>query len=140
MGSNDEVVYREVRLVKYINSIMGTTFEWGKMDCGMLVAGCTDAVNHTDWVEFLSDKWTDKETLLDFLSEEGGIESLLTEAGYVRAEGTLPITGDVMLYMLKDLPCMHVQVGSKICSVAEGKEVSLFRTKKYDKFSIWRLT
>ena len=123
------------RVVKYIDSMIGKPFEWGKTYCFSLVCGTVDAMRGTDFlkyhlethkVESMDDalKVADNKAdwcLSDFLKEMG-LKKVNDHSNWE--------TGDILFGIENKIPCFHVYCCGYLFSTEVDGEVTGFKLRQ----------
>lgn len=121
---------KELKLLTYIESQIGTPFEFGVLDCPLFAAGAIDAMHGTKLHSKYSGKWKSKRQLWKYVRKYGGFSENLHKIGYKTIELTYIQTGDIILMEQKlahekKWHSIAVFTGSKVAIVTDANGVEI---------------
>lgn len=103
-------------------------FAWGNNDCCSFSAKVVDAMCDCNFAEQLSKKYSNEDSAIRYIVEEGGIEKAIS--GYLGKSKTgRAQRGDVVLFKGELGKTLGICVGSTIASVCESGVVYLPRSE-----------
>lgn len=103
-------------------------FAWGDNDCCSFSAKVVDAMCDSNFAERLSEKYSDEDSAIRYIVEEGGMEKAIS--GYLgKSKTSRAQRGDVVLFEGALGETLGICVGSTIASVYESGVVYLPRSQ-----------
>lgn len=124
------MIRRENWLEKMWSTIeqhQSTTFVWGENDCCLFAAKVVDAMCDSEFEKQLKEKYSDQDSAIRYIVEEGGMEiavsNYLGESKTGRAQ-----RGDVVLFEGALGETLGICVGSTIAAVSDSGVIYMPRS------------
>ncbi len=92
---------QELRLLEYINGLVGKPFEYGKNDCPLLAAGVLDCMDGGTRRSNMTGLWHDKKSAWRYMAKHGDF------AEHLKANGCDEINGGMIYAQPGDLILME---------------------------------
>jgi hypothetical protein len=120
----------EIALHKYVGSLIGEPFCFGKNDCPLFAAGALDAMIGGDRRERMTGLWSDQKTAWKYMRRNGSIADHLRAEGCVNVDPAYVQTGDFVIMSRKlahqkQWHSVGVFLGQKIAIVSDEDGVIL---------------
>lgn len=113
---------KEIRLIEYIESQMVLSFEFGKNDCILFVAGAIDAMQGTELREKYAGLWKTQKDVDKYTENNKSVSEVLHDLNYEPVELNYIQTGDILIMEQQD-------INLRTYGVFTGSKVALFTDK-----------
>ncbi len=126
---------KELKLLKYIESQIGISFEYGINDCPLFASGAIDAMHGTKLREKYTGLWHDQKSAWRYATKYGSLSETLHKLGYKSIELPFIQTGDIIIMeqkLAKERKWHSIAVftGSKVAIVTDVNGVEIISLNK----------